>query len=86
MPTIEELLAAENEPPEVPLFRDMNELRTNLEILSARYKGKIVHFGEGRATASFSAIQHANNFLDAASRRIRANRVGAEVRLHWRRE
>ena len=85
MPTIEELLAAANEP-EVPIFRDMQELRRNLEAMSARYKGKIIFFGEERATASFPTVTHAKNFLEAARRRLKANRVGGEVRLSWRRD
>lgn len=86
MPTIEELLAAENEPPEVPIFRDMHELRMNLETLSARYRGKVIFFGEERATTSFPTITHANNFLEAARHRVKVNRVGGEVRISWRRE
>ena len=87
MKTVRDVLDEERRADTRPLIReDLVTLRRQVDVLAARYKGKVVHFGEERATTSFSTLAYAESFKMAASRRFRANRVGGEVRLHWRRE
>ena len=82
MPTIDDLLAKEREE-ELYTVRDVPKFRSVLEALASRYRGKVVHFGLTRATTSFPSVFFAKNFLEAARGRFQANRVGAEVRVHW---
>lgn len=82
MPTIDEILTEERAE-ELPVISNVHRFRAELEELASRYQGKVVYFGKTRSTASFPSVPIANNFLDAAKGRFRANRVGAEVRVQW---
>jgi hypothetical protein len=53
-----------------------------LKQMCSHHRGKVVFSAPGRATAVFPSIKHAQTFLVAARRSgLKANRVGAEVRL-----